>query len=201
MLCEVKVGGSKPPESTHFFNLKKKNVCIKYNDKMLSITKFTPFEHTKKILSIGKRIFNTSDVSLLEKALQECSQEYSRIYIQDESILGFALVRKRNQHIEVYELAFLGVDPHHHGKGIGSKLLKAIEQLQPNGSTCWLLVNQDNNLAQNLYSKFGFHILCDCFDSFNVPCYVMIKTNTAIKQQQHSHIPLHYNTPSILIIP
>lgn len=153
-------------------------MCIKYNDKMPSIISFSPHEHSKKILSIGKRIFNANDVSLLEKALQECSQEYSRILIQDNSVLGFALVRKRNKHIETYELAFLGVDPHHHGKGTGSKLLKAIEQIQPHGSTCWLLVNQDNILAQNLYSKFGFHILCDCFDSYNVPCYVMMKNST-----------------------
>ena len=178
MLCEVKVGGSKPPESTYFFSPKKKNVCIKYNDKMSIITSYNKHEHSKKILSIGKRIFNASDVSLLEKALIECSQEYSRICIHDGTILGFALVRKRNPQIETYELAFLGVDPNHHGKGTGSKLLKAIEQLQPQGSICWLLVNQDNNLAQNLYSKFGFHILCDCFDSYNVPCYVMMKTNT-----------------------
>jgi GNAT superfamily N-acetyltransferase len=152
-------------------------VCIKYNDKMSSIIPFSPFEHSKKILSIGKNIFNVYDMLLLEKALKECSQEYSRVVVEDNSLLGFALVRKRNPEIETYELAFLGVDPHRHGKGTGSKLLKAIEQLQPHGSTSWLLVNQDNILAQNLYSKFGFHILCDCFDSFNVPCYVMMKVS------------------------
>jgi len=161
------------------------------------VTSFSPHEHSKKILSIGKRIFGASDVSLLEKALEECSQEYSRIMVQDNSLLGFALVRKRNPHIETYELAFLGVDPQQHGKGTGSKLLKAIEQLQPQGSTCWLLVNQDNILAQNLYSKFGFHILCDCFDSYNVPCYVMIKTNSKSNQHQIHPLPSNESPPLI----
>lgn len=149
---------------------------------------FSPHEHSKKILSIGKQIFNASDVSLLEKALQECSPEYSRIYVQDdESIVGFALVRKRDPQVKTYEVAFLGVDPHHHGKGIGSKLLTATEQIQPQGSLCWLLVNQDNTVAQNMYSKFGFHILCDCFDSYNVPCHVMMKTNMKGHYSTYSH--------------
>lgn len=128
------------------------------------------------ILTIGKHIFDANDVSLLEKALKDCSPEYSRIYTDsNNNVLGFALVRKRNPHIETYELAFLGVDANHHGKGIASKLLKYLDITQPSNSTCWLLVNQDNTIAQNMYSKFGFHILCDCFDSYMTPCFIMIK--------------------------
>ena len=161
---------------------------------------FSTHEHSKKILSIGKHIFNASDVSLLEKALQECSPEYSRICVQDdESIVVFALVRKRDPQVETYEVAFLGVDPHHHGKGIGSKLLTVTEQIQPKGSLCWLLVNQDNIVAQNMYSKFGFHILCDCFDSYMVPCYVMIKKSPESPIYNYQSSPESPQPPAIQI--
>lgn len=165
---------------------------------MPSIIQFNASLHTDSICAIGKQIFNASDVSLLEKALQECSQEYSRVYYNDlNNLLGFALVRKRNPQIETYELAFLGVSPAAHGKGIGSKLLTAVDKLQPQGATSWLLVNQDNTLAQNMYSKFGFHILCDCFDSYMVPCYVMIKKSPESPIYNYQSSPESPQPPAI----
>lgn len=143
---------------------------------MSAITKFSAKDHSNMILSIGKSLFDANDVSLLEKALKDCSPEYSRVYTNvNNNVIGFALVRKRDPIVETYELAFLGVDVNHQGKGIASKLLRQLDMTQPSNSSCWLLVNQDNTLAQNMYSKFGFHILCDCFDSFMTPCFIMIK--------------------------
>jgi ribosomal protein S18 acetylase RimI-like enzyme len=133
--------------------------------------------HLTQICSIGAAIFNANDYALLEKSLQESSRGLSRVLVDDTcaNVLGFALVKQRDTAVHTYELSFLGISPSYQGRGAGSQLLRSLETMLPQGASCWLLVNQDNTSAQNLYSKFGFHILCECLDAYLTPCYIMMR--------------------------
>jgi ribosomal protein S18 acetylase RimI-like enzyme len=57
-----------------------------------------------------------------------------------------------------YYIDTIGVDPNHHGKGIGSQLLQVLidEYVKKRGETLGLLVEQDNAKAKRLYRKLGF---------------------------------------------
>lgn len=145
---------------------------------MPSVISLDPANHSSQIRAIGSAIFEANDYALLEKSLQESSRELSRILVDETDpthLLGFALVKQRDPSIQTYELSFLGISPDYQGRGGGSQLLRALESMLPAGASCWLLVNQDNTSAQNLYSKFGFHILCECLDAYLTPCYIMMR--------------------------
>ena len=145
---------------------------------MPAIVPLNPASHTQQICTIGAAIFNANDYALLEKSLQESSCGLSHVLVADDTphhVLGFALVKQRDTAVHTYELSFLGISPSYQGCGAGSQLLRALETMLPQGASCWLLVNQDNTSAQNLYSKFGFHILCECLDAYLTPCYIMMR--------------------------
>jgi len=146
---------------------------------MHAIIPLEPDSHIPQIRTIGAAIFNANDYALLEKSLQESScgltRTLSRVLVADGTVRGFALVKQRDPAIQTYELSFLGISPDYQGRGGGSQLLRALETMLPQGASCWLLVNQDNTSAQNLYSKFGFHILCECLDAYLTPCYIMMR--------------------------
>ena len=149
---------------------------------MSVIIPLNPASHIPQIRTIGAAIFNANDYALLEKSLQESScgltRTLSRVLVTNDTsqhVLGFALVKQRDPAIHTYELSFLGISPDYQGRGGGSQLLRALETMLPEGASCWLLVNQDNTSAQNLYSKFGFHILCECLDAYLTPCYIMMR--------------------------
>ena len=169
---------------------------------MHRVTRITKL-HKASILTIGRKIFNANDVSLLEKALQECSREYSRIIVANDNatdVLGFAIVKQRVSTVNTYELAFLGIDPIYQGRGGGSQLLRAIEDALPPSASCWLLVNQDNPTAQNVYSKFGFHILCESLDPFQVPCFIMMKIPCIDIPPHIKPLKLQYNFNSQIVM-
>jgi ribosomal protein S18 acetylase RimI-like enzyme len=147
---------------------------------MSTVIQFNPAIHTESIKQIGKIIFNNKDYALLEGALVNCSIELSRVLVDtaDSSIvLGFILLKYTSAYTSIYEISFLGISPSYQGRGAGSQLLRYVENTIPDSAYCWLLVNQDNTSAQNLYSKFGFHILCECLDVYHTRCYVMIRDN------------------------
>ncbi|MFB9080781.1 GNAT family N-acetyltransferase [Flavobacterium procerum] len=60
-----------------------------------------------------------------------------------------------------YYIDSLGVNQNHHGKGIGSEILKFLieEYVHKNNETLGLLVEKDNPLAKNLYLRIGFKIV------------------------------------------
>ena len=144
-----------------------------------TVTSFD-IQYSQQIIQVAEEIFPPNDVSLLKKTLEECDRHYSNVVMVGDNIMGFCIVKKRCVKTEVYELSFLGIHPDLHGCGWGSRLLRMLMEKIPFGSSCWLLVNQDNIPAQTLYSKFGFQILCDCLDPFMVPCHMMIKNKASI---------------------
>jgi len=71
---------------------------------------------------------------------------------------GLALVG-RPPHLEA-EVHTIGVDPAHHHKGIGRRLLRELlAHADANGATTYLEVRTDNEAAIALYRSEGFEIL------------------------------------------
>lgn len=57
-----------------------------------------------------------------------------------------------------YYIDTLGVNPNHHGRGIGSKILQFLidEYVTKRGQTLGLLVDEENPTAKRLYIRLGF---------------------------------------------
>jgi ribosomal protein S18 acetylase RimI-like enzyme len=147
---------------------------------MPNVIQFNPQIHAESIQQIGSTIFNKTDYALLEQSLETCSVTLSRVLVDSETdeVLGFILLKYTDLYIPLYEISFLGISPNYQGRGAGSLLLRYVESvISPTSAPCWLLVNQDNTSAQNLYSKFGFHILCECLDTYRTRCYIMVRSN------------------------
>lgn len=165
----------------------------------LYTTKNMESNYEEEILNIGKSIFNEDDISLLKKALTLYVKDLSYVLIDTDknkisrtksalspegTIAGFILVCKKYTKIyhkfmdkvqNCYEIAFLGIDPSHQGKGLGSQCLKkALSSIYKISRqfNAWLVVNEDNVGAIKLYKKLGFiqwkHIPHDKY-----PCFIM----------------------------
>ena len=152
----------------------------------LYITKNMESNYEEEILNIGKLIFNEYDISLLKKALTLYVKDLSYVLIDTDKnkMTGFILVCKKYTKIyhkfmdkvpNCYEIAFLGIDPSHQGKGLGSQCLKkALSSIYKISRqfNAWLVVNEDNVGAIKLYKKLGFiqwkHISDDKY-----PCFIM----------------------------
>ncbi|KRB55641.1 GNAT family N-acetyltransferase [Flavobacterium sp. Root186] len=96
-------------------------------------------------------IYNGADLEVLRNPIVE----YVRTNFNSEFDPEF-----ESQAGEFY-IDTLGVNPHHRGKGIGSKILQFLieEYVHKNKQTLGLLVDEDNPLAKNLYLKLGFKVV------------------------------------------
>jgi ribosomal protein S18 acetylase RimI-like enzyme len=75
----------------------------------------------------------------------------------DGRVVGFVAWRDRDEWTNSGYLSWLFVDPAHHRRGIGDRLLsRAMEAL---GSQAWTLVKQGNDPAIRLYEKHGMRIV------------------------------------------
>ncbi|MEP5728406.1 MAG: GNAT family N-acetyltransferase [Sulfitobacter sp.] len=67
---------------------------------------------------------------------------------------GFALTRTVARESELLTLA---VDPLHHGRGIGTEILRRwLDSLAKTADTAFLEVADDNHAAKHLYARLGF---------------------------------------------
>ena len=146
------------------------------------------FTDLPAVLQLGRSLFREEDeVPDLRIALHR--YDPSRSYVcstDDAEITGFAIVCCRS--LGCYELAFLGVSTHHHGRGIGSRLLHAVLDRLTASDVCWLLVDVDNHIARTLYEKAGFHVLLKNegqYPSYRME-YASPKTPTVTKKIRHS---------------
>lgn len=116
------------------------------------------------VFQLGTTLFREEDeVPDLRIALR--SYDPTRSFVtccstDDAEITGFAIVRCYSA--GCYELAFLGVSPHYHGRGIGSRLLRTVLDTLAPTDFCWLLVDVDNRVARAMYEKVGFQLLETC---------------------------------------
>jgi ribosomal protein S18 acetylase RimI-like enzyme len=84
----------------------------------------------------------------LNSALVACS---------DGQVVGFVAWRDRGEWRESGYLSWLYVDPAHHRRGIGERLLRsAMEAL---GEQAWTLAKQGNDPAIRLYTRHGMQIV------------------------------------------
>ena len=163
------------------------------------------------IRTLGGNIFREKDeIPLLQNALRCCIPSLSFVAVENEKIIGFALVGQKwtkeyypfmKTIPDCYELAFLGISSKYQGRGLGTRLLKetlvAIFQTS-NQFTCWLLTDTDNIGAIALYEKIGFRRWVETSpDITPVPGYIMgISYKRFIKKECKE-----YNTYKITPMP
>lgn len=131
-------------------------------------------DDNKDVLDLGRLLFREEDeIPYLIKAIDTCLKEQSYVIINDIDpintvLIGFILVCKKMTKIydkfitkipNCYELAFFGIHPNYHGKGLGSQCLKiTLSSIYQSCKTfnCWLIVDTYNTAAIKLYQKLGF---------------------------------------------
>jgi ribosomal protein S18 acetylase RimI-like enzyme len=147
----------------NLFNFEALSICNEMNVRNLRRS------DKPHIRTLGGNIFREKDeIPLLQNALRCCIPSLSFVAVENEKIIGFALVGQKwtkeyypfmKTIPDCYELAFLGISPYCQGRGIGTRLLKetlhAIFQ-RSNHFTCWLLVDTSNVGAIKMYQKWGF---------------------------------------------
>jgi GNAT superfamily N-acetyltransferase len=75
----------------------------------------------------------------------------------DGGVLGFAWVDLRGTFGRAPYLRLLAVDPSRRGRGIGARLLEAVEQRAAGvADRCYLLVSDFNERAQSFYRRAGW---------------------------------------------
>jgi ribosomal protein S18 acetylase RimI-like enzyme len=145
-------------------------------------------DDNKDVLKLGRLLFREEDeIPYLIKAIDTRCKELSYVImdnIDNSELIGFILVCKKMTKIydkfitkipNCYELAFFGIHPSYHGKGLGSQCLKitlsSIYQacIQFN---CWLIVDMCNSGAIKLYKKLGFR-QWKTFYNEKIPCCIM----------------------------
>ena len=126
---------------------------------------------SKDVLELGRILFREEDeIPYLIKGIDTCIKELSFVIIEPAQnlLIGFILVCKKMTKIydkfitkipNCYELAFFGIHPNYHGKGLGSQCLSITLSSIYHSCihfNCWLIVDTNNIQAIKLYQKFGF---------------------------------------------
>jgi [ribosomal protein S18]-alanine N-acetyltransferase len=112
--------------------------------------------HLRKVLSIEARVYPRPwSASLF---LSELAQRTTRSYIVAKSegeVIGYAGLMFTGKEAHVTNIA---VDPDFHGRKVGSRLLITLvtEAIARGAQVISLEVRVTNNVAQNMYEKFGF---------------------------------------------
>jgi len=114
----------------------------------------------------GVAIWHTSDNNIWDQAkLEECglsefSSQVSPAVMEKIVLLDdFAISRKKmNVPFRHWYLAFIGVDPEHHGKGFASALIKPmLERIDRENMPCYLETATEKNAA--IYGHLGFKLI------------------------------------------
>lgn len=139
----------------------------------------------EKVFKLGLTLFREEDeIPCFKEAIKTYIKELSYVVTESNNVIGFILVCKKMTKIykdfiknipNCYELSFFGIDSKYQGKGYGSQCLrltlssiyKSCDQFN-----CWLIVDQNNYGAIQMYSKYGFRIWC-FIDHNKYPSYIM----------------------------
>ncbi|MFP5298859.1 MAG: ribosomal protein S18-alanine N-acetyltransferase [Actinomycetota bacterium] len=115
--------------------------------------------HLKKVLAIESSVYPRPwSLSLF---MSEIGQKNTRSYIVaklDNEVVGYAGMMFTGFEAHVTNIA---VDPDHHGRKIGTKLLLTIitEAIARGAEIISLEVRVTNSAAQQMYAKFGFDVV------------------------------------------
>ena len=149
------------------------------------------------IYNISIKLFPKEEMPDLIKCLYNVISELSYVVIDNNNIIGFILVCKKQTSViwnyldkikNGYEISFFGILPSYQGKGIGSKLLHyTLKNIFQYSSICWLSVDIMNSSAIQMYTKIGFNkwtiIKCNTITNYVMELtkkryYKKMKTNT-----------------------
>lgn len=114
--------------------------------------------HLRKVMSIESRVYPRPwSTSLF---LSELAQRSTRTYLVARlsgEVVGYAGMMYTLNEAHVTNIA---VDPNHHGRKIGTRLLLTIvtEAIARGAEVISLEVRVSNLVAQNMYEKFGFSV-------------------------------------------
>ncbi|MBU0981282.1 GNAT family N-acetyltransferase [Patescibacteria group bacterium] len=127
------------------------------------------FEDIAPIYNLGNRLYTSNKWSNLYRTWDEyeiieryiSDKEYCHVAKANNQLVGFALatlVEKKNNPWLYGYIIWMGVDPKHSGKGIGSKLLKKITKLFKKDGVKIIMVDTsiENKQALSFFKKNGF---------------------------------------------
>lgn len=115
--------------------------------------------HLRRVLAIESRVYPRPwSMSLF---LSEIAQKTSRSYLViriDGEVAGYAGMMYMTFEGHVTNIA---VDPDQHGRKLGTRLLLTLitEAIARGVEVISLEVRVTNNVAQDMYAKFGFHVV------------------------------------------
>jgi ribosomal-protein-alanine N-acetyltransferase len=112
--------------------------------------------HLRKVLAIEARVYPRPWSPTL--FLSEMAQKHTRTYLvarYEGEVVGYAGMMFMAREAHVTNIA---VDPHFHGRKVGSRLLIALitEAIARGSELVSLEVRTSNLIAQSMYEKFGF---------------------------------------------
>ena len=138
--------------------------------------------------TLGFIAFTDNLASLYQSVLKNNFCRFSRILIR--RIFSWAHIRKaietllyaaktRNKNLPAAELLAIVIDDQIRGQGLASKLIQAglDECKNRNIDKVKVLVAANNQLAKQLYQKFGFQLVCR-IQSHNIPSNIYVKSLT-----------------------
>lgn len=79
------------------------------------------------------------------------------VFLDDDHIVGFVTYKRTNRFARI---GLIGVSPNHQGKGIGKKLLSAVENIlyEQKVKTMFIPTQEKNEVACRFYKKQGYNI-------------------------------------------
>lgn len=110
-------------------------------------------KHLDQLMSLETKVFATD--TFTRRSIKRFIERGNVIVaLKNNEVLGsvISLKRKDSKVTRIYSLA---VDPDYHDKGIGSRLLKAVENMS---TEIRLEVREDNHHAISFYTRHGYKV-------------------------------------------
>jgi ribosomal protein S18 acetylase RimI-like enzyme len=106
---------------------------------------------------IEAKLIDFYDIPPLKESIEElleCGETFLG-YFEDDELAGAVSFTKKGEELTICRMV---VHPNHFRKGIGQKLLKSVEELEPAIPIIRVSTGRDNFPAKNLYQKNGYQL-------------------------------------------
>ena len=158
-----------------------------------------------KVFHLGEKLFTATEVPNLYRtwdeyeviSLFQADAEFCLVAEEEGEIVGFALgttVTKSRSAWKYGYLIWLGIEPDHHGQGVGSKLFNRFRDLMLASGVRILLVDSeaDNLPALHFFRKMGFrHPQQHIYLTLNLDPQLRQFREKRTNGQLHSRYKLH----------